>query len=290
MKTLIYSQCFLTTEEQGRFLGVNLELVQRLNPGWDILLIDNASPMNPLLFLIRSASCVVPALRQIVGPDAVIDVVSAPLFESGLPWFNSDWVRLKNETDKMPEGGPSIFRFPDSIGHFSHKFVDERPPEEARDGPGRAHMTALRIAINSGYERVVFIEDDAMFFRPFEEGFAQMTKPFACLPRGKWGYLDWNVFWINDLAWLDKFDFIGRYDWQNQRQGPGQEGERKYEWILGDNLQVLPFKGGRGEGFINEKNLRAVYPDGCDWSTHVSHATFAELLRWHGHDDLAAKL
>jgi hypothetical protein len=190
--------------------------------------------------------------------------------------------------DGMP--GIDIHRFPDAIGHFSHKFEDEMSPEERRDGPGRAIMTGLQMAIDSGYDRLAYIEGDALFACPIEEGFAQMRHPFACLPRGKWGYLDWNVFWVASLQWLKEFDFIGKYDWPNQKQGPGNEGERVYERLLANHLDVLPFRGARGEEYINADNLRAIFPTGVDWLTHVSRETFAEFLRGNGHPDLMEKL
>ena len=241
MKTLILSQCYLKTEEQGRLLGVCLELARRLNPDTTILLMDNASPLEVLAFI-----------------------------------------------DHIPN--VEIERFGSAIGHFSHKFEAEMPAEEVRDGPGRAIMTGLQRAIDAGYDRLCYIEGDALFARPIEEGFQQMRQPFACLPRGKWGYLDWNVFWVASLQWLREFDFIGKYDWPNQKQGPGNEGERIYERLLTNHLHVLPFKGARGEEYINADNLRAIFPAGVDWLTHVSRETFAEFLRMNDHPDLVEKL
>lgn len=259
MRTLLFTQCFLQTEERARLLAVNLELMQRLNPDFHILLIDNASPLWPQNFSPHS-------------------------------WVGTAYDFEAFNIFPPLESSFSIVRFRESIGHFSHKFVGERDPLTARDGPGRGIMTALRIAMNSGYDRAVSMEDDALFCRPLEEGFAQMTKPVACLPRGKFGYLETNVLWFSDLKWLESYKFIERYDWPNQKQGPGREGERVWEWLLGEHLQVLPFRGGRGEGFMNERNLDAVFPNGVDWLTHVSRETYAELLRIHGHDDLAEKL
>ena len=151
-------------------------------------------------------------------------------------------------------------------------------------------VEALQMAIESGYDRLAYIEGDALFARPIEDGFQQMRQPFACLPRGKWGYLDWNVFWIKDLAWLKAFNFIGRYDWPNQKQGPGREGERIYEQILGEHLQALPYRFRRGEGYINADNLEAVFPEGCDGLTHVETPCYRRFLEIHGHADLACKL
>ena len=271
MKTLIFAQCYLKSEEQGRFLRVCLDLAERLNPDYDFLLIDNRSPVGPATFLGREWLLDVQGFINVDDPRPVPDVK-----------------RISRE------GKPAKFAmiFEDAIGHPSPRYADERPVEELRDGPGRAIMTGLRIAMNSGYDRFVQLEGDCLFMRPFEEGFSQMKKPFACLPRGKHGYLEWQVFWVNDLKWLEQYKFIERYDWPTQhlKQRPGFEGERFYEWILGEHLQVLPYKGGRCEGIINAKNLGAVFPDGCDWLTHTDTECFRELLRMHGHDDLADKL
>lgn len=243
-RTLIFTQCFIQDEEKGRLAGVSLELNHRLNPGFDLLLIDNASPLDPLRFIIPH-------------DDRPID----------------------------------IFRFPDSIGHFGQKFKDETG--EPRDGPGRAIMTGIQMAFDGGYDRLVITESDALFARPFEEGFSLMKRPAATLPRTKWGYLENNVMWFADLRWLQGFDLIGKYGWEKQTketQDAGNEGERHYERILQGHLDVLPFKGGRGEGYTNESNLRAIYPDGVDFLTHVSRETFAEFLRLNGFDDLVEKL
>lgn len=242
MRTLIITQCHLREPEQGRLLGVSLELNHRLNPpGMDILLIDNASPIHPFGFL--------------------------------------------------PKWSPQYFRFNDSLGHFGQKFRGET--DEPRDGPGRAIMTGLKMAMDGGYDRAVVTETDNLFSRPFEEGFAMMRKPVACLPRVKWGYLETNVMWFADLKWLRDFDLIGKYDWEKQTketQAAGNEGERHYERILAEWLDVLPFRGGRGEEYINAQNLRLIYPDGLEFLTHVSPETFAEFLKINGHCDLVERL
>ncbi len=249
--TLILCQCHLQREEQGKLLGVCLELLHRLNP-YDFLLIDNASPLDPLSFIIPH-------------DDRPVD----------------------------------IFRFPDAIGHFSPKFVHEH--EEPKDGPGRANMTGLQMARASGYDRVVYIESDSLVFRPLEEGFAKMTKPVACLPRLKWGYCEWAIWWNADIPWLvDTHKFIEKYDWPSKTKHH-KEGERIYEDILGPHLQILPWKGDRGDwwpkpdgtwahGWITADNLKVVYPDGLDWITHVQTPCFAEALRMNGHADLVSRL
>lgn len=253
MKTLIFSQCFIKDEEQGKLLGASLALARRLNPGFDILLLDNASPIQPM--------------------------------------FANGWRMAAVEGKPVTLGYDHCLRFPDSIGHFSPKFNAEH--DNPRDGPGRAIMTGLQIAMDSGYDRAVYLESDALFAKPFEDGFAQMTKPTAMLPRTKWGYLETNVMWFSDLKWLKDFDLIARYNWPAQSkhtQGPNNEGERHYERILGAYLQILNYKGGRGDNYLTARNMRMLFPRGIDFVTHCDMAGYAEFLRINGHDDLAEKM
>lgn len=269
-RDLIFMQCHLRTEEQGRLLGVCLELARRLNPEAHFLLIDNASPLDPIRFMDFS------------------------------DWFGTpSW-----DAEKVPmlaETPNTLVRFPDAIGHFSPKFVHEMPREQMRDGPGRANMTALRIAADSGYDRAMYLESDAPYVKPASWGFDQMTKPVACAPRIKWGYLEWTPWWIKDVPWfVNEFKFPEKYNWEGQRPDM-PEGERQYESILGEHLQVLPVKGARGDywqkpdgsihpGWITPQNIRGIFPDGCDSITHVSMDTHREFLRMNGYDDLVERL
>jgi hypothetical protein len=248
MKTLIFMQCLIRDAEEGRFVGLAFELARRLNTGADFLLIDNASPLNPLDFLGAVAA--------------------------------------------------TIHRFPSAIGHFNAKYVHER--NDPRDGPGRAIMTALQIAMASGYDRAVYLESDCLFARPVEWGFSQMTKPTACCPRTIFGWLDWQVWWIADLRWLREHRFVEKYDWPNQTSDK-PEGDLQYETSLGKYLQALPVKGSRGDfrrrphvmrnrDWIRPDNIHDVFPDGCDFLTHVSPETFAEFLKMNGFPDLVDRL
>lgn len=47
MKTLIFTQVHLKDESQGKLFGVCMDLIRRLNPEADLLVIDNASPLPP---------------------------------------------------------------------------------------------------------------------------------------------------------------------------------------------------------------------------------------------------
>lgn len=195
--------------------------------------------------------------------------------------------------DPRPYADPDMwFRTPDAIGHFFHdvRGINGKPP---RDGPGRAHTLAWSIAMAMGYERGVYIEADALFFRPVEWGFSQMTKPIACQPRGAYYELDWHVWWIRDFKWFREFDFIGKYDWQNRVGEPGGEpaGEKIYIRIFGDNAQPLPIRGERGDALqLSGANFDQHFPDGIDLLTHVDIGTFQWVLWKMGHGELASRL
>lgn len=253
MADLIFLQCHLRSEERGRLMNVAIKLLQRLNPGIDILLIDNASPINP---------------RH---------------------WFDPpDLYILSEMSDVVPKiGGSSIVRFYESIGHMAPAYAAERP--NPKDGPGRAIMRALEIAIASGYDRASYHESDALLSKPNEWAWQRMSQPTACQPFTRYGgFLDYQAWYIADLKWLRDFQFIEKYSWKTR--GPIPCGEIVYEQILGDYMEVLPMTGGRMEGDLTEEKFRAVYADGCDFITHTDTEIFAAFLEVNGHPDLVEYL
>jgi hypothetical protein len=237
MRDLIFLQCHLRSEERGRLMNVAIKLLERLNPDSDILLIDNASPLDPFRFV---------------------------------PY----------ETFTL------YLRFAQAIGHMAPAYRDERP--NPKDGPGRAIMTALRLAMELGYDRASYHESDALLFKPNQWAWDRMTKPVGCQPRTYGGFLDYQAWYIKDLKWFNEFDFIGKYDWKTR--GPDPIGEIVYEQILGEHMEVLPMSGGRMEGEITEEKLRAVYRDGIDFITHTETNVFAAALEINGHSDLIGLL
>lgn len=265
MMDLIWSQVHLRSEGQGRLFAVSHELIKRLNPEADILVIDNASPLDPVPFT-RSkwTECQLSPMSELV-PD----------LEPG--------AHVGSRT-------PAMVHFHESLGHFFHGHSHGRA---VRDGPGRAHSLALQMALQAGYSRACYIEADALFRWPVEWCFAQMTKPVGCQPRCAYGYLDWHVWPIKDMAWMRAFDFVGRYDWRNRVGEPGGEavGEQVYADIFGDNLEVVPMSGIRGDTVaLTAHNLREHFPEGSDYLTHVQLDCFALWLEMVGHGDLAPLL
>lgn len=249
MKTLVFSQCHIRHDVFGRLMRTSIELVQRLNPGIDILMIDNASPLGP---------------------------------EKWLPgWPVGD---LDPEGTPRPVVTPrSIMRFGDAIGHLHYDREKDPPP---RDGPGRGMMTALRIAHMSGYSRAVYVESDCLFAKPVSWGFERMTRMTACCPRLPGGYLDWQVWWIADLPALLSTGFVERYDWRRRHAGE-RPGELLYEELLGEGLEVLPVRGGRGSHYRMLAGDVMAWPGGIDYITHADRAAYCAFLERNGHGDLA---
>ena len=265
MKTLFWHQIHLRYPEQGRLWATCLKLVRRLNPGIDILVIDNASPLDPFQFVDR------------IGWDfqqlRPIGEVSAPSIPkpSALP-------------------GQSMVRFAESLGHFFHGHTFGG---EVRDGPGRAMTLALSMAMREGFDRAAYIEADALYRHPLSWGFDRMTAPVACQPETTYGYLDWHVWWIKDLPWFEQFRFLEKYDWANRKGEAGGEpvAENVYRDILWPHVEPLPVTGVRGETIaLGAADIERHFPAGMDLITHVTIDTFARWLEINGHADLVAGL
>ena len=235
-RSLVFLSVHLREEFRGRLFSVALELIRRLNPHWDILVIDNASPVDPIPYL------------------------GAPLSE-----------RL------------FMYRFENALGHWSY----DGP--SAGNGPGRANMKGIEIALADGYDRIVYQESDALCSLPYDWWFARMTKPVACQPLCRHRFPDWNV-WAMQGAFMKEFDFIGKYDWANRKAIT--VGEQVYADIFGEHLQMIPVRGERWEHDLDAAKFREVYGPmgGCDLLTHVRTETFAAFLEMNGFPDLVERL
>ena len=264
MNTLAFLSTHLRDEWRARLTRTCLTLIDRLNPDIHYLVVDNASPIDPLPWL----------------PGEWLDggVCLPPGTESGL--------------GTIPDrpGRRTLVRFPDSLGHFH---ADERRIPPPMDGPGRAIMVGLRIAHHYGYERVVHQGNDALCAMSYQSLFDQMMKPVACLPDVVDGYPEWDIFTIKDLDWLINFQFIEKYGWPDQKPDwmGAPVGELVYKRIFAGHYDVIPLRGGRGSMHgIDAHNMREKYPDGIDWGTHWSPEGFATFLDMTGHADLIPML
>ncbi len=105
MRTLAFGSCHLRAPIFGRLMKTMLTLFDRLNPGTDFLLIDNASPV--------------------------------PIDEY-LPWKGVAPVIIPAEgaTNEMPGmfmfGTRELWRFNEAIGHFHHSRDDAIPPRATK--------------------------------------------------------------------------------------------------------------------------------------------------------------
>lgn len=206
----------LRTDYEGRLLRVWQQMLEELNGPQDLLIVDSASPLpiSDYLDLTR-------------------------------PWY----LQIAHDDQQMKtKGDRSIIRFNDKRGH---PFWDNVTHGSGSD---RAMMMGFQTAINSGYERVVYLEMDLLFARPLAEAYAMMTKPAACLPLVGHGKFPETGLFIADCKHMDAIRFVDRYCWR----GPcSPEGELRQWRIYGDDLQFLPFDGARGYA-------------GKDWTTHVT--------------------
>jgi len=265
MKTLFWHQIHIRFAEQGRLWRTSLALVRRLNPGVNILVIDNASPLDPFGFVDRNEW----DFQQL-----------RPIGEISTPSIASAGVM----------SGPSMVRFHESLGHFFHGHTYGG---EVRDGPGRAMTLALNMAMQAGYDRAAYIEADALYRHPLDWGFDRMTAPVACQPETTYGYLDWHVWWIKDLPWFEQFQFLKKYDWANRKGEAGGEpvAENVYRDILWPHVEPLPVTGVRGETIaLGAADIERHFPAGMDLITHVTIDTFARWLEINGHADLVPGL
>lgn len=187
--------------------------------------------------------------------------------------------------------GCDYYHFKDSLGHFSPSYAAER--DNPRDGPGRAHAYAWRMAYGLGYKRTFYCEADCLFSKSAAWGFQQMTKCIGCQPGvPQYGYgFDFHVVWIADIPWfVNDLGFPAKYAWET-RTAADPAGEALYIDIAGPQMQALPVRGIRGETVgLCGANFHQHFPNGCDLTTHVDTAAHAEFLKMNGHADLIERL
>ncbi len=148
-------------------------------------------------------------------------------------------------------------------------------------------MMGFQTAIDSGYDRVVYLEMDLLFARPLQQAFDMMTKPAACLPLIDHGKFPETGLFIADCKDMAAREFVRKYDWK----GPtSPEGELRQWKIYGDDLQFLPFPGCRDQARTRPENLRRDWPDGIAWITHATKETNAAFLRLNAFPHLAEML
>lgn len=168
------------------------------------------------------------------------------------------------------EPGIMIERFADNPGHLAHG---------GKDGAGRAFITGIERATAMGYDYAVSCETDLIFTRPVFEVVGRMAKcgvRVACLQMPFYQFFEWG-FSVYNIAWTRQTEFIKRYDWQNAPAIPIPE--QRLEWLCGDDLFVLPYRGIRNsQHWVDAQTLAGLFPYGPpDWF-HDNAATDMSVM------------
>ena len=104
MRDLCFLSCHVREPQRARLIATCIRLIDRLNPGIAMLMIDNGSPLDPLGFLPREwRDC-----------GANLDGGLIPL---------------------LIRDGRHLCRFSDGIGHFNADRHRDPPPQDGLAGP-----------------------------------------------------------------------------------------------------------------------------------------------------------
>ncbi len=251
MRCLIFTMTFLKDQYAGKLLRIWQELIEWQNVGsYDLLIVDSPAVHRPQEFL---------------------------------KW-PEEWAEyhIPNDDFQMKVQDPrTILSFKDARGHPYHDRVTHG------SGSDRAMMMGFQTAANSGYDRVVYIENDLLFCKPVDWCFDQMTKPAACLPLVGHGKFPETGAWFADVKHMQSIGFVEKYNWR----GPcWPEGEKRQWDIYGDDLEFLPLIGRRDEFSTKPEMLARKFPDGIDWLTHFQPSTGAAFLKMKGFAELGEML
>ena len=156
------------------------------------------------------------------------------------------------------EPGIDIKRYDDNVGHLAHG---------GGDGSGRTFSDGLNYAIDMGYDYAVTCEPDCYFIRPVQQVVARMDKAgvkVGCLMTPHYQFMEWG-FAAYNCEWARRTKLVERYDWRNAKPIPIPE--QKMEWLCGDDLFILPYRGIRNsQHWVNPSNIAGQWPYGPpDW-------------------------
>lgn len=241
----------LRTETEGKLLRVWQEMLEEQNPfAFDLLVVDSKAPLHPADYLM---------------------------------WSDEWQVQIIDDFEQLLVSGPrNLIHFTNALGHPFHDGVREA------SGSDRALMMGFQTAVNSGYDRVVYLEMDLLFARPLQDAFDLMTKPAACLSLVSHGKFPENGLFIADCEHMKVINFIERYNWRGKTF---PEGELRQWRIYGDDVQLLPFRGCRDGGATAPDDLWVKWwPEGIAWLTHAQIPTLAAFLRFNNFPHLAELL
>lgn len=213
----IFGTIYVDSPMKAEFMQMWIELNQKLNPEFDLLVIDSKSD--------RVWFNLIPGIKDI--PIHVVpDGDPMPPLERGLNWID----------------------FPDNMGHHNQNGVD---------GWGRAFCRGIEYAIQHDYEYVINIECDMFFGKPAMPVLNQMDKhqlnfvstglKYSPFP----DYFMENTIMFMRTSFMRDVDFIKKYDWRKDWTKAGRAWdipERRMETILGEEIFYKPWDGVRGHG------------------------------------------
>jgi len=156
------------------------------------------------------------------------------------------------------EPGIDIKRYDDNVGHLSHG---------GGDGSGRTFSDGLTYAIDMGYDYAVTCEPDCYFVRPVQQVVERMDRAgvkVGCLMMPYYQFLEWG-FAVYNCEWARRTKLVERYDWRNAKPVPIPE--QKMEWLCGDDLFILPYRGIRNsQHWVDANSIAGLFPYGPpDW-------------------------
>lgn len=230
-KTLIAGSAYIDTEPLRELCKLWSRVVTHLDPNCDVVIIDSASPFEPSAFL-------------------------------DWPVVNEDAITSAANDAAQDRPRRVVYRFADNIGHLSRG---------GEDGGGRTYCKAVELAINGGYDWLVFIETDLLFYRSVSQivqSLAQNGTKIAALPNQQYQFPEFGVSFIN-VAWAKEFNFIKKYNWKGSQPWPIPE--VRLMNLLKDYLVLLPLYGMRiDQTGVTAETLPNYFPYfSPSWLTHA---------------------
>lgn len=197
-------------------------------------------------------------VTQYLNPD--VDII---LIDPASPFEPTQFLKWPLIDDGHWNDKPirAVYRFPDNVGHLSRG---------GQDGSGRCFCKAFELAEQGGYDCMVFIEADILFFRPVMPIVNRMANngtKVAALPMSQYNFPEFGVSFY-DVKWAKDFDLVGKYNWEKTQPWPIPE--IRLMNLLQDWLMLLPLYGMRNDqNQLTVENLANCYPYGpISWLTH----------------------
>ncbi|MDE2097112.1 MAG: glycosyltransferase [Patescibacteria group bacterium] len=173
-----------------------------------------------------------------------------------------------------------IFHHEDNIGHLN---------ATGKDGWGRAFTTGIQSAFLGEYDWIAALDCDLIFAKPVGPVIEKLarTNIKVAMPIATPFLFTETALCFASVPYLEKIDFIGKYDWQNPpRDQPFNIPEVRCEKIFADDLFVLLLRGYRGHGgSVTWGNWDRCAAYGLDWLHAVPDmGLYRRMLRMNGVD------